>query len=139
MSARCRHLIMWLLMLALPMQGWAAVTMLHCGSSHLAMVHSPGQASHHPSAENQMLHDHGHHAAATNTASDFPAGGKVQNELSDFQCSACASCCLGTALLVSSMVFFGAPLAATLMSTLSVPAVSFFTSGPDRPPRLPLV
>jgi hypothetical protein len=130
---------MWLLLLALPVQGWAMVTMQHCGTSHLAMVHTQGRVPHHPPADHQMLHDHCHHAAATNTAIDFPAGGTVQNELSAFQCSACASCCLGAALLVSPMVFLGAPPVATLMTTLSVPAVSFFTSGPDRPPRLPLV
>jgi hypothetical protein len=137
MFARSRHLILWLLLLALPMQSWAVVTMLHCGSSHQAMAQALLEVPHHPSADQAMHHDQ--HAAGHAMTSDGPADEPGLDEVSAFQCSACAACCSGVALLQFPGVFLKVPSATPSRATLSVPALSFFTSGPDRPPRLSLV
>ena len=49
---RFRLILAWLLLAALPLQGWAAATMLYCGPAQKAAVHAsahaPGAAvSHH--------------------------------------------------------------------------------------------
>jgi hypothetical protein len=139
MLARCRPLILWLLLLALPMQGWAVVTMLHCGSSHRTMEHAQLGVSNHPAVEQATLHGHDHHAAAHDVTHDSPAQLDADNEVSASQCSVCASCCSGVALLESPTVFVGASSVTASRPALSVPALSFFTGGPDRPPRLSLV
>jgi hypothetical protein len=78
-----RAFLMGMLMLAVPLQGIAATTMLLCGPGH-------GGASH-ASAEPAM-HAHGahHDADAADETSGLEAKGK---------CSACASCCSAVALL----------------------------------------
>jgi len=150
MSFFCRAALAWLLMFSLPLQGYAAATMLNCGPNHhqmwvAAATATTATVSHHDSGEAQ----HEHHRAQT-TAGDPAPDASVDvaddgafvhhlNKLSKFKCSACAACCVGAALPTSSLEFLPfAPVVATDCSILAE-HVGFFTDGPDRPPRLSLV
>jgi hypothetical protein len=123
----------WLLLLALPLQGHAAVTMVHCGPSHQRMMPTDGPAA------------HAHHGAvaAPHDSVEAPHGGSHEGgssvehlaKLAKFKCSACASCCAGAALPVATLEFD--PVIPAAAPVFSVPAshVAFITDGPERPPR----
>lgn len=148
MSSFYRAALAWLLLFSLPLQGYAAATMLSCGPNHHQMWAAAATAavSHHDSGE--APHEH-HHAQTT---TDDPAadasvdvggddGASVHhlNKLSKFKCSACAACCVGAALPTSPLEFLAVPPAIARDCLVPAAHVGFFTDGPDRPPRLPLV
>ncbi len=121
-------------MLALPVQGLAASTMLQCGPGHhmgqgemnsMHAMHSmqamPGQAAHDDAS-------HEHHS---NHAHDAPSS----PDASSAKCSACASCCsavaiLGMVLPASAPVRHAAPAPILAVSWQPV-----FIAGPEKPPR----
>lgn len=136
---------MWLLLLALPLQGYAAALMLHCGPSHHGMmdqlVSVPTELHHH------SVEGGAHHAidiaADQGTVAVIDAGGEDGSvhhltTLSKFKCSACASCCVGAALPATALVFASSEPAHTPTRFVLASPVGFFTDGPDRPPRLVL-
>ena len=128
MSSRFRNALMWLFLFALPLQGFAAATMLHCGASHqrtVATATSKSSSAHHHEAG--QAHKH---AAASETA---------QPDLAKSKCSACAACCMGTALPVAALAFEPFAPALAPLSFVRAPAIGFVTDGPDRPPRILLV
>lgn len=122
MSRRLRFVFLWLLALALPMQGMASALMVHCGTSHQRMqLHTPaaGSAHAHPTSAQDP------HAAAPEVSADT---GKVS-------CSACAVCC-SVCALPSSALKLAAPEPSPTLFAAFVPAVEPFTAeGPERPPR----
>lgn len=145
-----RFVMACLLALALPAQGLANATMLHCGSSHQRMhnaqaapvaEHQGHQAadSHHPHGVDHAVdhitdHITDHTAPADHGAASLDAPDKV-TDLGQYKCSACASCCAGLALL-SSMPRVSAPERGTTVFLTVMPTVgAFATDGPDRPPR----
>jgi hypothetical protein len=140
MSARFHHLILWFLLLSLPVQGWAMVTMQHCGSGHQAMVQAVGQEHQHPAADDShALHQHGHHGMVTDPNDDLGRSANTADGPAVSQCSACASCCLGAALPISSPTVGSAAQRDPPPTSVGTPAFAFFTGGPDRPPRPSLV
>lgn len=104
--------LVWLLSLALPLQGLAASARLMCHAAPAASM----------TADAPKCHEEADDAASAHTG-----------------CIACAAC-HGAAALPASVPALGqaaptmAPVAAT---TQSVPV--FVTDGPDRPPRITLV
>lgn len=128
-----RVVFSWVLALAIPVQGYAASTMLACAGGH----HYPPTAA--AMAQEGHAHDHemaGHdahendHGAMTATPSDEHGSG-----FGPSSCSACAACCSLLALPSAAPVVaeperlagHGAPPAFT--------APAFVTDGPERPPR----
>ena len=145
----------WLLLLALPLQGFAAATMLNCGPNH----HLMSQASVETQLDSSDHAAHGQHehpqdftdadadananvdAQADEVAvtGDRAAGGsslQQLSKLSKFKCSACAACCIGLALPSSPLAFLSFPPASAPAPNVSVLHVDFVSSGLDRPPRL---
>jgi hypothetical protein len=134
-----RLTLMWLLAVAVPMQGLSAATMLACGV---------GQHEH--SIEQVASHSHagvvstGHHQdrVADSGLNDAAAAdgahlGKADlNKGGAHKCSACASCCVSAVLASDTISFdpvkltdsFAAPVARTL--------AAFVPDGFERPPRL---
>ena len=130
---RIRLILAWLLLAALPLQGWAAATMLFCGPAPRAAVvakaHSPEAAANH----HQM---HGPH--------DVPAAHAQHHDAADgaqpvadgsHTCGVCAACCHGVALAQTQPwpsvspapeAGHGEPLLAVLARPSPVP---------DKPPR----
>lgn len=135
---------MWLLLLALPLQGFAAATMINCGPNHhrmasAAMADTPDAHKH--AARGQHHHpmdaagDHHDAASNDNDASSVHHLDKFMK----FKCSACAACCMGAAMPTAAVTFKAFPPAMTPDSLVLTSHVGFVTDGPDRPPRLSLV
>lgn len=139
MNRIVKIVLLWLLALALPVQGWAAATQISCAPT----MHHPAQASGYtshemPHAQNHhAMHDGMHEAAATDMHGD---SSPVSAKLGDAKCSACAACYVGLTALPSSSDW---PLSAIASTPVVVtPASSFVGHVPDgikRPPRAVLV
>lgn len=98
-----KSLIVWLMLLAIPFQGFASATMLVCApmdsAPQLAAMATAPVVMHHADADAAVA-GHQHHAAdATNAAAadeaaaHHHAGGK---------CNSCATCCFGAIMAPSS-------------------------------------
>jgi hypothetical protein len=126
MPSRIRAVLMWVLLFALPFQGYAAATLPGCGPDHHRVsAHAMSAAA--PVAAS--AHVHLHDAAADDHHADPMAS----------KCSVCAACCVGAALPAAPLLFSAASSAAAPTAWLSIGKVGFLTGGPDRPPRPSLV
>ncbi|MFM0412549.1 hypothetical protein PQR31_38125 [Paraburkholderia dipogonis] len=119
-----------LLMLSLPVQSFAAISMKcessHFGSDGASVQHTDAdEATHsHHHAHGVMIADADHHAHHHGDAHDAHS------------CASCASCCFGVGLPVlptlatpAGLVHLAAPLPP------STDVASFLTGGIERPPR----
>jgi hypothetical protein len=156
MSILTRTVLAWLLMLAIPVQGFAATAMLFCSPSHHGVIttvkteqvvldHHAANTSRAEHPQETMQHA-SHHGTATkqpianaNSQLDDSAlthGTTVKlGKLADGKCSACATCCTGSMLV-------GKPSLNTVATTGSdsIPFtleyfVSYVPEGLDPPPR----
>lgn len=163
MGKSLRRVLACVLMLAVPLQGFAAVAMLNCAPDHHNAAGPGSHASHDHAAHaaspaSQVAgaqHDHathghdghaglgGHADEATTMAGmneSAPVSIALQSldamaQLANTSCSACASCCSGAAI-VSSMVIPAVFTAGSVPFCAATDApVSFITDGPSRPPR----
>jgi hypothetical protein len=141
MWSRIRTAMMWLLLAALPVQGWAVATMVHCGPSHqratLRAVDAISPVQH---AHSHEGHDHGsHHASVVADDADTgpsPAGSDAQSlSMGKFKCSACATCCLGMALPSAVLTFDASVSSDSLEPGMPRGHAVFLTAGLERPPR----
>jgi len=129
---------MWLIAVALPIQGVAAATMLHCGSTHehgRASLANQGHVHHHEAMQaeggrsHHLTHEHtAAHPVADHSAGHHHDGGKAG-------CSVCASCCSAAVLPAMSLVVVSQDLTETAPLVASAEIVVFLTDGPERPPR----
>ncbi len=143
-----RSAMMWLLLFALPLQGFAAATMLNCGPNHhrtmVAASAEPGAAHEHAAA---VQHQHamgmaaGVHEVASADHSDNADAPPLPHldKLVKFKCNACAVCCTGAAMPTAAFTFKPFPPAMAPEFFVPTSHVGFVTDGPDRPPRLSLV
>jgi hypothetical protein len=140
MSLVVRALLVWLLALAIPVQGAVAVAMRCCGPDH-----HQGQSV---SAEEGHAHDHampGGHAMDTSHDHGAPADAAEQDNSGDAdphaatlkagKCSACSSCCTATGLPSRAAALQTVPFDEVLVAFVGTPALEFITNGPERPPR----
>lgn len=130
MRAAVRFLLTIMLLLALPLQGYAAASMLRCAPSHhghhgMAQAEQPDHAMHHGEAAGAG-HDL-HHAS-----DDVDVHGTSHGK---YGCSACAACCVGGALTASVQIVS----TSSQLHERPLPAGAYFatfiTDGPERPPR----
>jgi len=145
MAFRFRSALMWLLLLALPLQGFAAATMINCGPNHHRMMassgaeptetheHLSGGERHH---EMGMAADHDHDEAASAEVSGEGLSLPHLDKLMKFKCNACAVCCMGAAMPTAAFTFEPPPPAIAPEFFVPSSHVGFVTDGPDRPPRL---
>jgi hypothetical protein len=130
MSQLVRSLFVWLLVLALPVQGWAAATMASCGQHHGAASHAAadGHAGH-----DARAHDaHGHAPA---DADDADLGDAEPAHASAHSCSACAACCSEGARPSPVLTVPAGAAAPTVFAALQPTVGVFAADGPERPPR----
>lgn len=152
MFKRLRIVLVCLLVLALPVQGFAAATMLFCagghhhrvaeaiggemtlsghehahGHSHVGVSHLDSH-DHLASAVPDAGHDHEH------AMGDSHSHGKSLSKL-DGKCSACAACCTSVALPTTLTVFQPMKADSPLVAVVTTSSVGFLTDGQDRPPR----
>lgn len=132
--------LIWLLVLALPAQGIAAVTMSFCGPDQPggaatgSMLRPASSAHSHDGAAAQVAHGHVLAAVGGSMAGDASAPAPA-GQAESHTCSACASCCSIGAMLGSAPSVPIADFAATVFATLAVSVDTFVVGGPDRPPR----
>ena len=99
-----RIALMWLVALAVPVQGVAAATMMFCGPGDTTVGHQ--RAAHDHAA-------HGHHAshdadATAQDTGDSATGDATSIEFDTTGCSVCAACCTA-ATLPSPLVSYETP------------------------------
>lgn len=132
---RVRLILAWLLMAAVPLQGWAAATMLFCGPMQPA-VHAPahkagGQADHRASHEPHAPGVHAQHAAHEDGAGDHPH--PVGDE--SHACSACAACSHSVALAQTQLPAAVSDIPRDELAEPLVAVLALPTPVPDKPPR----
>lgn len=134
MSRLLRIALTWCLALALPVQGYAASTMLGCGlapntaapaAAAAAHVHADGAAAHH--------HDVTAAQAGSHAALDHDAATDV--DAATTSCSVCAACCVTAAIASAMPVFDVAPLPVAFAVTAIERYHGVTTAGLERPPR----
>ena len=136
MKSRLRLLLTVLLLVALPLQGYAAGAMLFCGAA---------SAGAQPTFINHAGHGHDDHvhAAATHDREALSFADETAPVdlagLTHGSCSVCASCCSVAALPAATLMSaFGAEPAA-LTITSEQPAPEHAPARLERPPRTTLV
>ena len=138
MSVMFRAVLTWLLVVALPAQGFAAATMLNCGPNHHRPVVMELSAHAHDHASHGHSGQHG--AAATAGSVDDPelAGTSARFESADMtqaKCSACANCCSALAILSAAPVVAKPRPAVVRFPVWQQPLQPVDLSGLKRPPR----
>ncbi|MBT9455406.1 MAG: hypothetical protein IV097_02175 [Burkholderiaceae bacterium] len=91
MSKFWRIALAWLLAVALPIQGYAATTMLLCGPAH-------HQSS---AAQDHGMHAHGDAAMAHDDAVGHGEAVDATDAAQAGKCSVCSSCCNAAAIMAS--------------------------------------
>lgn len=128
MLVRLRLVLTWILMAAVPVQGFAAGSMLFCAAATHEVA---GQGS-----ELAAQHDNaGHSHEAGAVAKPGTPTGKAAVADTQHQCSLCAACChsVGIMELPSAWQADSAPQAE--LADPFVLIVSHLTPLPDKPPR----
>ena len=150
MSRLFKTVVLYLSMLTLPAQGFAASTMLHCGPAHQHTV--TGQETNQYPAHghaNNLAADHRYQLQATVSLDSIglassdeavsPAssdrGPAKAGELAAHESSEYAACCALTAVTASSLRFPPANQAIEGIASKQFPSICFVTDGPTRPPR----
>ena len=142
-----RAVFIWLVMLAIPLQGVAASAMLHCGPGHERQMlqasatdhhgghREVGSADHHPAGNHQPDHVDAVAADVASTDHGQLSAQADQAQLGKFKCSACAQCCASVALLdrVSDPIRLEPASIVPVMAADDYPQVA--QTGPERPPR----
>jgi hypothetical protein len=127
-----RFIVSCVLALALPLQSYAASSMLMCGPLHQGAA---GEAHHAPhTAPADHAAGDAHHGHAAPEAQSAATAGSDANAVF-VKCSLCAACCTALGLLPHAPLF-GAQPAATAYRTLQVDApAGVLPAGLERPPR----
>ncbi len=148
MRSLLRSLFVWLMVLALPLQGLAGTAMQHCAKA-------AQQSEHRSTAEAVQFsdvpvqphgvtgHDHGHghgHGHAQDPGTDFSspaAAAPVAAHAADgdHHCSACAACCTAVGLPTWTSPLDALTATSTAPSLPRLAVDSFVPAGLDRPPR----
>ena len=137
--------VLWFLLIAIPFQGYAAATMMCCGSAHSKGEEHAAQASAMQGSMHSHLsgmdHDHDEDAVAAGSNSATESDSSAHHHAGDFskrvafKCSACASCCVGAALVQTSDYSFGVvPLNSTRIAFFSRYFYRFVPETLERPP-----
>ena len=145
-----RITLMWLVALAVPVQGYAAVAMLGCGPGQhdTAGMRSPVAVANDNDA---VLSPHSHESyaevAGERHLDDSAEPGHAHalkahgtpGKAGKGSCTPCASCCVVSALPATTLIFLAIPLVDFFVPLAPRGLASFLTEGPERPPRSSLV
>lgn len=140
-----RAVLLWVMVIALPVQGMAASLMTFCGPSHELMMQ--GGASEHHGKQVPHAHDGaeahlpmsaqsgiGHADAALSDGTAEDAAG-LFSFLGQFSCSACAACCSMMGLPANLSLPSQPSSAQSVLAWLAISVQSHLPDGLDRPPR----
>jgi hypothetical protein len=153
-----RLLLAGCLCVAIPLQGYAAVSKALCphhvaGAAGVAVpataadVNAPQALHHHPFGDptGDLANTHAHTLAHSNAHMHGPSLGPSSlghahppqaDAHTTTDCSQCGDCCPGLAPMPSgTLATTATPPAQAAPTVASAPAPTFLTSGPERPPR----
>jgi hypothetical protein len=106
MKRLSRAAAIWLLLVAVPLQGYTAAAMVYCGAAHWrAIVGVADRADHAQTAHARDSADN--RDAVARSANEYDAGGELANLVHEGGCSVCASCS-GAALPAATISACGA-------------------------------
>jgi hypothetical protein len=131
-----RLTLMWLLAVALPLQGVSAATMLACDAGQ----HGRGNSkvpSHSHIGHIAAEHGHSHVADASlheHTGVAPPGNAKLAKDVAH-RCSACASCCLNAVAPTETVSFETIKLPDLFAPLVARTVAAYVTEGVERPPR----
>jgi hypothetical protein len=127
----------FLLVLALPLQGFAASRMLFCGSTnHLQTATNDSHASHDSQTAHSSHASHHNHSDSVEASNDVSQHSTLAH-LSE-QCPACDLCCNITAVPPTNQVFRDQPFTSELSLAYQPAIFSPTLEGLKRPPRATL-
>lgn len=128
MTVLFRSLIVWLVLLALPYQGYAAAQMMLCA------VPAPASTSHAQMVMPSGPHDHAAMMAAMAQAQSKADDGGATSHVS-MKCSGSACCAAAAPVLMLEAAEPGLPIASRVIPFYSgfLPAVDL--ANPERPPQ----
>jgi hypothetical protein len=145
MNPVLKTLLIWLLALALPVQGFAASIRLSCAPAHRIVSSIKGvehsHHSHHDEMSGGVISHDGvmdHHGIGDSSAHDNPSADLASEESKsqDASCSACAACCIGMAVIPSELTLAvdhnGLSI---LVASIASSFTGFVPAAPERPPR----
>ncbi|MFO1221261.1 MAG: hypothetical protein U1E89_23125 [Burkholderiaceae bacterium] len=131
--------MIWLLALALPMQGIAAATSAHGASAPSAATHLQAPVPEATAASHHLGDATADAAPAQAAHSPAPDHACCDDATAPLHtCSACAACFVGLGLPSTALVLPQPPFAEAAPAAPSAHHAAFVTSGPERPPRPPL-
>ena len=138
-----RLFLLWIIAIALPVQGVFAGSMQHCvGSEHqVAFEDSSPDAHPHDEAlggDEHSGHHHMHAHAEMHQHADQSGSSHSHHAGLKGSCSACAACCSSTAPPPTTIVLVPQQVEQSVSSFVSFAVVTFVTDGPERPPRITL-
>ena len=126
-----KTLLVWLLLLALPLQGLAATALNICSTGAIA---PPAVPVHCHVAKSETMPSTPHHAAGDTAVQT--ADGHCQDSASPHKCSNCASCAFGAPCVpVSSLLVSAKPAGAEPIDYLPRHVTSRLPDGLERPPH----
>lgn len=137
---------MWLIALAVPIQGSAAVTMFGCDPGH----HGGMESSQAAVAPERALDadDPSHGATTEDVGTDHDDGGAPHDHAHSLKphgavhkvakgsCTPCASCCVVAVLPATAIEFEPVALVDSFVLSVQSGVSSFLADGLERPPRL---
>ena len=130
MARLARLALMFLLAIALPLQGMAAATMIACGSGSRDHAHAVAHDHHaldsvgHADASSHEMHGAHSHDGKGDLADGAP-----------HKCSACASCCVGAAVPSQAIAFDTVKLTDRFAPLVARSVPAYVSEGLERPPR----
>jgi hypothetical protein len=139
-----RLLLLWIIAIALPVQGVFAGSLQHCiGGEHQVALADGASSSHpHDQASDSDEHGGGHamHSHAALHPHVHQTGSSDSHHTAGLKgsCSACAACCGTTAPPPAAIVLVPQLVDHAVPSFVSFAVVTFVTDGPERPPRITL-
>ncbi|MCU6435074.1 hypothetical protein LPB67_14950 [Undibacterium sp. Jales W-56] len=125
MKKLARLFLLCMMILAIPVQGVAAATMLYCGTEH-----------HHASVSDQDQHEqHEHHHDAAEKLSHHSPHSDAAAKLSKDKCSSCAACCIGAAMVTESLIQNSPSPSSEKIDLVFSSHFGHISDGLERPPR----
>jgi hypothetical protein len=132
-----KTLLLLFIVVALPVQGLAAVVKASCGPGHHGSLSAVVAKTHHHDAAPTHQHDEGSDHAA---ADSVPAGAKSVADRTTVSkcayCSACATCCFAAVAPPSALLLIPVHSSSENVVTSPSPWVAgFIPAGLERPPK----
>ena len=141
-----RITLMWLIALAVPIQGSAAVTMFGCSPGHhggmvlsqaaVAQERVPDIDDPSRGALTEDADSHHHDGGASHDHSHSLKPHGAMHKVAKGNCTPCASCCVVAALPATVIQFESVPHGDVFVLSAQSRVSSFLADGLERPPRL---